>query len=88
MLFPFADAAQKRFRGVFMSQAGNSENRFGGQYMIQDRDHMSEISQTTDEAKHGDVRQSEQSQQYGRQQGAGDRSASRQQGDGRSRQSY
>ncbi len=63
-----------------------NESRFGGQYMVQDRDHMSEIRQTTDKANRG-VRQSEQSQSGGGQQGNGDQSALAQQGD-RRRQSY
>jgi len=63
-----------------MTQVGNNENRFGGQYMIQDHDHMAEINQSSDKAKRGDVRQTEQSQSNGRQQGAGDQRSSRQQG--------
>jgi len=69
-----------------MAEVRNNENRFGGEYMIQDRDHMSEISQTTDKANRGGVRQSEQSHAEGRQQG-GDQGAGRQQGGGQ-RQSH
>ena len=68
-----------------MTEVRNNESRFGGQYMIQDRDHMSEIPQTSDKAGRSGVRQSEQSQSDARQQGSGDDSASRQQGDRRSR---
>lgn len=63
-----------------MAQVGNNEDRFGGEYMIQDSDHMSEISQGKDKANRGDVRQAEQSQSGGRQQGSGDQSAGGQQG--------
>jgi hypothetical protein len=70
-----------------MAEVRNDESRFGGQYMIQDRDHMSDIAQTSDKANRSGVRQSEQSQSESRQQGAGDDSAGRQQGGGR-RQSY
>jgi hypothetical protein len=69
-----------------MAEVRNNQSQFGGEYMIQDRDHMSEIDQATDNAKHGGVRQSEQSQSSSRQQG-GDDSANRQQGGGR-RQNY
>ena len=58
-----------------MTQVGNNEDRFGGPYMIQDRDHMSEIDQPKEKANKGDVRQVEQSQTNGRQQGGGDNSA-------------
>jgi hypothetical protein len=80
-----------------MAQVRNNESQFGGEYMIQDRDHMSEIDQAADDANRGRVRQSEQSQSGGRQQGgddsasgqqgSGDHSANRQQGGGR-RQNY
>jgi hypothetical protein len=63
-----------------------NDSRFGGQYMVQDRDHMSEINQAPDKAKRG-VRQSEQAQDGGGQQGGRDQSATGQQGD-RQRQSY
>ncbi len=66
-----------------MAQVRNNQSRFGGQYMIQDRDHMSEIDQATDKANRGGVRQSEQSQSEGRQQGGDDQRADRQQGGGR-----
>jgi len=62
-----------------------NDSRFGGQYMIQDRDHMSDVSPTTENAPRG-VRQSDQSQSGSRQQG-GDQSANTQQGD-RRRQSH
>ena len=87
MPFKFADAGQRSDEEIFMSQVGNNEDRFGGEYMIQDRDHMSEIGQDTDKATRGGVRQSEQSQTGGRQQGSGDNSASNRQGE-RQRQSH
>ena len=64
-----------------MAQVGN-ESGLGGEFMIQDRDH--EIDRATDKANRG-VRQSEQSQTGGRQQGSGDTTAGRQQ-DARRRQ--
>ena len=66
-----------------MAEVRNDAGRFGGEYMVQDSDHMSESGQTADNANHGGVRQSEQSQSEGRQQGGGDQNASRQQGDDR-----
>jgi hypothetical protein len=65
-----------------MAEDRNDQSRFGGEYMIQDRDHMSEISQVADKANRGGVRQVEQAQTDGRQQG-GDQSAGGQQGGGR-----
>ena len=65
----------------------NSENRFGGEYMIQDCDHMSAIPQAPDKAKRGGTRQSEQSQTDDRQQGGDDQSANSRQGE-RQRQSH
>jgi hypothetical protein len=62
-----------------MAEDRNEQGRFGGQYMVQDRDHMSDIAQVPDKANRDRVRQSDQSQTGGRQQGS-DRSASRQQG--------
>jgi hypothetical protein len=38
-----------------MAEVRNNEGRFGGQYMIQDRDHMSEIGQSADKANRGGV---------------------------------
>ena len=49
-----------------MAQTGN--NRLGGQYMVQDRDHLSEIDQNTDQATRK-VEQVDQSQSETRQQG-------------------
>jgi hypothetical protein len=63
-----------------MAEDRNNEGRFGGPYMVQDRDHMSEISPVTDKANRGGVGQSEQSQAGGRQQGSDDHSPGRQQG--------
>ena len=60
-----------------MAQAGNSEDRFGGEYMIQDHDHMSEIGQSSDNANRG-VRQADQSQSDRRQQGGDRNDGSRQ----------
>ena len=63
-----------------MAQVGNNENRFGGPYMIQDRDHASAVTQATEQPSDGEVRQSEQSQSEGRQQGGGDQNPRRRQG--------
>jgi hypothetical protein len=63
-----------------MAEVRNNESRLGGEYMIQDRDHMSEINQATDNANRG-ARQSEQSQSDSRQQG-GDDDTNGQQGSG------
>lgn len=68
-----------------MAEVSKNEGRFGGQYMIQDRDHMSDIGQSADKASRGGARQSEQSQSGSRQQG-GDQNAA-QQGE-RRRQSH
>lgn len=65
-----------------MTQVGNNENRFGGEYMIQDSDHMSGIAQVTDNKR--SARQADQSQASGRQQGSVDQNASAQQGGERS----
>jgi hypothetical protein len=70
-----------------MAQVGNSEDRFGGEYMVQDRDHMGETSQVTDKANRGRAKQADQSQQQGRQQVNGNRYADDQQGDDWQRQS-
>ena len=51
-----------------MAEDRTNQSRFGGEYMIQDSDHMSDIPQTTDNAKRG-ARQSEQSESNARQQG-------------------
>ena len=64
-----------------MSQVGNSQDRSGGQYMVQDSDHMGESSQGSEKANRGRARQSEQSQKHGRQIGSFGRMADRQQGD-------
>lgn len=58
-----------------MAQVGNNEDRFSGEYMIQDHDHMSEITLKNDKATRGGARQSEQSQDTGRQQGGDEPSA-------------
>jgi len=63
-----------------MAQAGNNEDRFGGEYMIQDRDHMSEIDPVTSKAKTGNARQVDQSQANGGQQSGGSRTSAGQQG--------
>lgn len=67
-----------------MAEVRNDVSRFGGEYMIQDRDHMSEITPATDKATRGKVRQSEQSQSEGRQQGGDDHSVASRQGGGQS----
>jgi hypothetical protein len=75
----FADArkAHEAFHEEFvMAQVGNTADRLGGEFMIQDRDHMSESSETST----GVARQSEQSQSGRHQQGSGDQHVSGQQG--------
>ena len=69
-----------------MAQTGNNQSRFGGQYLIQDLNHMSEI-ETTHDTKRGGARQAEQAQSHGRQQGGDDEHASTQQGGERQRKS-
>jgi hypothetical protein len=83
MLLFYADATQGSNEEFFMSQVGNNEDRFGGEFMIQDHDHMADIGQGSGNAKRG--RQAEQGQSEGRQQG-GDHSSASQQGGGRKRQ--
>ena len=68
-----------------MAQVGNTQDRFGGEFMIQDRDHMSDINQVTEKASRGSARQAEQSQVGARQQGSVDHGASSQQGGERRR---
>lgn len=62
-----------------------NESRMGGEFMIQDLNHMGEITQTTDKATRGGVRQSDQAQSVGRQQGGDDQSVNSQQGGARRR---
>jgi hypothetical protein len=66
-----------------MAADRNNVSRLGGQYMVQDRDHVSEANELADTAKRGNIRQAEQSQSGGGQQGGGDHSASRKQGEQR-----
>jgi hypothetical protein len=51
-----------------MAQAGNNDSRFGGEFLIQDSDHMSGISPSPRTVQHGGTRQSEQSQSRGHKQ--------------------
>ena len=60
-----------------MTDVKKDDGRFGGEYLVQDSDHMSEIVQPSDKASRGSVRQSEQSAPASRQQGSGDNSAER-----------
>jgi hypothetical protein len=57
-----------------MTQVGNNQDRFGGEYMIQDSDHMSGIAPSNDQADTGSNKQADQSQNDSRQQG-GDRNS-------------
>jgi hypothetical protein len=66
----------------------NKDDRSGGQYMVQDSDHMSQSRPAPDKAKRTGSRQTEQSQVGGRQQGGNDHGNSRQQGGERRRQSH
>jgi hypothetical protein len=67
-----------------MAQTGNNQSRFGGQYLIQDLNHMSEI-ETAQGAQRNGARQTEQAQQH--QQDGGDENAGTQQGGERQRKS-
>jgi hypothetical protein len=69
-----------------MAQVRN-EDRFGGEYMVQDSNHMSGINPATDNANQGNARQAQQSQTGNRQQGSQDNNAASQQGSDR-RQSH
>ncbi len=63
-----------------MAQVGNNEDRLGGEFMIQDRDHAVQGSPQANKANRGNVRQSEQSHSGARQQGSGDNATGRQGG--------
>ncbi len=58
----------------------NKADRLGGEYMIQDRDHMSEMGQMGGQANSGNPPQAEQSQGASRQHGGDQYGGSRQQG--------
>jgi hypothetical protein len=77
--FLVAITDQGAAKGVFMADEKNKANRFGGPYMIQDSDHMSEIRQVGGEAGEGSSRQVGQSQGDS-QQGGVDHSGGGQQG--------
>jgi hypothetical protein len=75
-----------------MAQAGNNsvrnnEDRFSGEYMVQDHDHLSQAGQGSRTAPRSGGRQPEQSQSRGRQQGGSDDHVSGQQGGERHRKS-
>jgi len=57
-----------------------NQNRFGGEWMVQDSDHMSGIPQAAEDASLFNARQADQAQSGGRQQGGNDQGAGRQQG--------
>ena len=63
-----------------MAEDKSEAGRLGGEYMVQDRDHMSEAGQMGGQASHGRGRQFEQSQSGSRQQGGGQQGDSGQQG--------
>jgi hypothetical protein len=67
--FFVADVWQIRPQGVFMSQVGNSPESVGGEFMIQDRDHMSDSDQKASKANRNRSAQADQSQNETRQQG-------------------
>jgi hypothetical protein len=69
-----------------MGQDRNQADRLGGEYMIQDRDHMSKTGQMGDEASDRGGQQSDQSQGGSRQQGD-DQQSGRQQGGEQNRRS-
>lgn len=54
-----------------MSQIGNNPEQVGGEYMVQDRDHMVDFGQRSDKAKTGRARQAEQGQNETAQQAGG-----------------
>jgi hypothetical protein len=60
-----------------MTRSANNEDRFGGAYMVQDRNHMGEIRQAPEKAGHGRARRAEQSPGNGHRQSTGKRSAAR-----------
>ena len=63
-----------------MAKVSNDVSRFGGEFMIQDRDHMSGVRQSTDSATRGSVSKSDAGS---RQHGRGARSTAKPQGDRR-----
>jgi len=60
-----------------MTQDRSKTERLGGPYMIQDRDHMSEVGQVGGEARRGGSRQVEQSQGETRQRASGQQGGER-----------
>lgn len=70
-----------------MGQDRNQADRLGGEYMIQDRDHMSETGQMGDEASDRGAQQSDQSQGGGSRQQGDDQQSGRQQGGEQKRRS-
>ena len=62
-----------------MAQVRN-EDRFGGEFMVQDTNHMSGNNPASDTANKGKSRQAQQSQPATRQQGSLDNDAANQQG--------
>jgi general stress protein YciG len=60
-----------------MAEEKREAERQGGEYMIQDRDHMSETGQLGGQARHGGGRQSEQSQGGSGQGGSGQQGGER-----------
>jgi hypothetical protein len=71
-----------------MAEVQNSVDRFGGEFMIQDNDHLADIAQSGDTTQTGAKRanrQSDQSQSRSRQQGGDDYNAPKQ---GQQRQAH
>jgi len=60
-----------------MAEDKREVEREGGEYMIQDRDHTSEVGQMGGKASHGRGRQSEQSQGGSQQHGGGQQGGER-----------
>ena len=52
-----------------MAQVGNTQDRVGGEYMVQDTNHMGQTSQSKHKATRNSARQTEQSHAGDRQQG-------------------
>jgi hypothetical protein len=70
-----------------MAQVGNSEDRFGGEYMIQDNDHMGNVGKAQRIARTDRAHQSEQSGSSSRQQGGDHQDSGQQGGERRARKS-
>jgi hypothetical protein len=80
----FAGPGLRDYEEFAMEQVGTNQDRLGGPYMIQDRDHLGDPGEPARKAHRG-ARQSEQSHTGHRQQGGSDQNVSGQQGGEKSR---